>query len=68
MPEYASHFLMIMVSISRSYKETCDSFFASNIKSSDNTTKLVSQLWIQNHELVDYLKYKQLIIMGDCNT
>uniref|UniRef100_A0A2H8TI68 Exocyst complex component Sec8 n=1 Tax=Melanaphis sacchari TaxID=742174 RepID=A0A2H8TI68_9HEMI len=56
MPEYASHFLMIMVSISRSYKETCDSLFTSNIKSCDNTTKLVSYLWIQKHDLVDYLK------------
>uniref|UniRef100_A0A2S2QBK2 Exocyst complex component Sec8 n=1 Tax=Sipha flava TaxID=143950 RepID=A0A2S2QBK2_9HEMI len=56
MPEYASHFLMIMVSISRSYKETCDSFFSSNIKACDNTTKLVSHLWIQKHDLVDYLK------------
>lgn len=56
MPEYASHFLMIMVSISRSYKETCDSLYASVIKSCDNTTKLVSHLWIQKHELVDYLK------------
>ncbi|VVC27703.1 Hypothetical protein CINCED_3A008645 [Cinara cedri] len=56
MPEYASHFLMIMVSISRSYKETCDNFFASNIKACDNTTKLVSHLWIQKHDLVDYLK------------
>lgn len=56
MPEYASHFLMIMVSISRNYKETCDSFFASNIKACDNTTKLVSHLWIQKHDLVDYLK------------
>ncbi|KAL5242221.1 hypothetical protein ACI65C_009631 [Semiaphis heraclei] len=56
MPEYASHFLMIMVSISRSYKETCDSLFNTNIKSCDNTTKLVSYLWIQKHNLVDYLK------------
>jgi len=56
MPEYASHFLMIMVSISRSYKETCDSLFTSSIKPSGSTTKVVSQLWIQNHELVDYLK------------
>lgn len=56
MPEYASHFLMIMVSISRNYKETCDSLFASSIKSCDNTTKQVSHLWIQKHELVDYLK------------
>lgn len=56
MPEYASNFLMIMVSISRSYKETCESFFISSIKPSGNTTKVVSQLWIQNHKLVDYLK------------
>jgi len=56
MPEYASHFLMIMVSISRSYKETCDNLFTSSIKSCDNTTKLVSYLWIQKHDLVDYLK------------
>lgn len=56
MPEYASHFLMIMVSISRSYKETCDTFFASSTKVCDNTTKLVSHLWIQKHDLVDFLK------------
>lgn len=56
MPEYASHFLMIMVSIGRSYKETCDSLFASIIKSCDNTTKLVSHQWIQKHDLIDYLK------------
>lgn len=56
MPEYASHFLMIMVSISRSYKETCDTLFTSNIKACDNTTKLVSHLWIQKNDLVDYLK------------
>lgn len=56
MPEYASHFLMIMVSISRSYKETCDSLFASHIKVCDYTTKLVSNSWIQKHDLVEYLK------------
>lgn len=56
MPEYASHFLMIMVSISRSYKETCDSFFTNTIKLCDNTTKIVSNQWIQRHDLIDYLK------------
>jgi len=56
MPEYSSHFLMIMVSISRSFKETCDSLFTFNVKTCENTTKLVSQLWIQKHDLVDYLK------------
>lgn len=56
MPDYASHFLMIMVSIGRSYKETCDSLFSSNIKACGNTTKLVSQLWIQKHELVAFLQ------------
>ncbi|XP_050440367.1 exocyst complex component 4 [Adelges cooleyi] len=56
MPEYASHFLMVMVSVSRSYKETCDSLFTSIVKSNDNTTKLVSNLWIQKNDLVNYLK------------
>ncbi|XP_050520815.1 exocyst complex component 4 isoform X2 [Daktulosphaira vitifoliae] len=56
MPEYASHFLMVMVSVGRSYKETCESLFSSIIKTNDNTTKLVSNLWIKKSDLIKYLK------------
>lgn len=56
MPEYASHFLMVMVSVGRSYKETCESLFSSIIKTNDNSTKLVSNLWYQKSDLIKYLK------------